>query len=126
MFNRLCYLTTVKSVVKKYLLGFGKCSDTLQYCKLVTLLVICVLVNVCFVMCVVELRVGLLCICIYIYIYLSYCSNVKVMDILKLEIEKKRKELEEKKLLVRCHVTNCDHSSMSHFLFSYICLHLFS
>jgi hypothetical protein len=34
---------------------------------------------------------------------LVYVSNVKVMDILKLEIEKKRKELEEKKLLVRCH-----------------------
>jgi hypothetical protein len=28
------------------------------------------------------------------------------MDILKLEIQKKRKELEEKKLLVRCRVTN--------------------
>jgi len=34
------------------------------------------------------------------------------MDIVKSEIEKKRKELEEKKLLVRCHVTNFDDSSM--------------
>jgi len=48
------------------------------------------------------------------------------MDILKLEIEKKRKELEEKNLLVRSHVTNCDHKSMSLFfsiIFVYICFH---
>jgi hypothetical protein len=48
------------------------------------------------------------------------------MNILKLEIEKKRKELEEKKLLVGCHVTNCDHSSMSLFfsvMFVYFCFH---
>ena len=42
------------------------------------------------------------------------------MDILKLEIEKKRKELEEKNLLVRCHVTNCDYSSMSLFFQLYL------
>jgi len=46
------------------------------------------------------------------------------MDILKLEIEKKRKELEEKKLLVRCHVTNCDRNSMSHFFFLIMCVYI--
>jgi hypothetical protein len=49
------------------------------------------------------------------------------MDMLKVEIQKKRKELEEKKLLVRCNVTNCDHGSMSSLFFAvvnvYVCFH---
>jgi hypothetical protein len=48
---------------------------------------------------------------------LVQCSNAKVMDILKLEIQKKRKEIEEKKLLVRFPLANCDHSRSSHFFF---------